>query len=217
MNLLPRQYIQNNELPSTALLIPYKQETIQAVVHFNKAQKISILEDQFLAYIGIYQNQSILIINTGIGFETLLLVAFELYKKQVKNFYLISPVFPMKKKDTKDTTILSKSTLLYSTKDKLTLLNKNLPESSKFQQSLTISLDHIFLNEKIVASKYDTCSIISYYDYYFFSFLNKYKLNGFSINYLPDKSNENEELTEMVNYNNAINFCLKYLFEKRNK
>lgn len=198
-----KPFILNTEdLPETCLLIPGHFEAIVATAHCEKAIRLTVREEQFLANIGFYKQKSFLILNFGLGTDTLLLLCEELFHKNVKNYFLLSPAASLAKKRPDDDVIFTDTSILASGHSKVILKEKLLAGIKKTETSLTMNLGDQVLGEKPeTASKEKAVKILSAYDYYFFSFLNKNKLRGSSIHYFPDETMEPDDL---VNYKQAL-------------
>ncbi len=90
MKLFIRNFILKDTLPEIAVLFPYRDELLKTICKFDSIEKISVKNNEFLAYICKYNKKNIFALNTGIGNDNLLLLMKEIIEKGVKHIYLFN-------------------------------------------------------------------------------------------------------------------------------
>lgn len=209
--MFTKKYLGSSALPDSALLVPYRQETILALTHFDTAEKVSVREEQFLCYKSYGKNRPLLVMNSGIGGDALLVVMDELSALGVKNFFLVQEAWSLTPRIRAGEVRLSSSTRLYSTEQKVSLAHPLPLGPEKAVRSVTVPVAATLLAPvKAAGPAYKECRILNFYDHSFMRFLNHRKLPGASINYIRSRPGEEKEKDGAASFHNAVSYFRRH-------
>jgi len=191
MNKLIEQSFITEEIVESAILIPDKMDTINAVVFFDRAATIQVKDNKYLAYLVFIGNKKFFLIESGMDACPILPRIAELADKGIKKFLFINKAYSIKEKPAKGDILLVKSSTLFSTgKDTVAEADyyQKLEKLSFLISARNLCLDSETLyfkkNINFKKKEYSKYSSISTGDYYFLKYIKHFKLSGASINYI---------------------------------
>ncbi|MBN1898623.1 MAG: hypothetical protein JW827_07580 [Spirochaetes bacterium] len=113
MKFFIKSFFPDEKIPSSCLLFPFRDELLKAVCHFEKAVKIPVRDEEFLAYRCFLKHKETLAMNIPLGNNNLVLLK-EVIEKSVSRIVLFNKAFSLKKEIKKGDILIPRASAMES-------------------------------------------------------------------------------------------------------